>query len=288
MKKQFVMGAAVAVVAALAACSKSEIPREGDGDGGDFRNMKLFMSLGAVFGASCNVIGDSGAVLVAGVLSNADGSVDVGSVETDEFPIVVICSGGAYWDEALGQNVPLDPDDTVSSLVPDVATLDGLGGNVAVTPLTDLAASLYQSLPVGDRDATSAAAALDSILDAIAPDLAADGNDLLTPPEVVNEDDQDIDGSDFAAEYAAYLAGLAGSANEQGQNAIQALRDLRQDLLGENNDLENSSTLLSRIVARARTFVQNNAALSQRLSNDSSGDGVVDDPGGDTGLGGGT
>ena len=124
------------------------------------------------------------------------------------------------------------------------------------------------------------------MLGAIAPDLAADGSALLTPPEVVSENDQDIDGSDFAAEHVAYLAGLVGSANEQGQNAIEALRALRQDLLDDDNDLENSGTLLSRIVARAQAFVQNNGALLQRLSNDSSGDGVVDDPRGDTGIGG--
>ena len=286
MKKQFVIGAAVAAVAALAACSKSEIPREGDGDGGDFRNMKLFMSLGAVVGATCNVLGDSGAVLATGLITGADGTVDVGGIAADEFPIVLICSGGAYWDEGLGANVPLDPNDTVSSLVPDTTTLDSLGGNVAITPLTDLAASLYLSLPVEDRDALSAAESLDSILESIAPDLAADGNALLSPPEIVNEDDQDIDGSDFAAQYAAYLAGLASAI--PGQNAIQALRALRQDLLDENNDFEDSATLLSNLVNAARQFVQNNTALSQQLADDNPGDGVVDDPRGDTGAGGGS
>lgn len=261
------------------------------------RDFTITASLGALVGASCTATftnpASTGDVRSFGpfITQAPDGTANITGI--DVFPVTVTCRGGSYYDEASGTVVERDANATLQTLIPDNDTLEGLDNSVAVTPFTDAATALFNSLPVAQRTPASALGALNSIRNAISPSLGDSGDDLLSPPQVVNADNPNITDSSFAAQYAAYLAGFARAAAGQGLDA--ALLALRQDVADGDGQISGSSaTLISNLIAEARVYVQNNGgadtAIVQELADDSEGGGTVSDPttGGGTGASGGS
>lgn len=250
-------------------------------------DMKMTVSLGAVSGATCNVEGISGAIL-SQVVTGPDGTANVIDVPTSQFPVVLVCQGGTYFDEATGQTLDLDGE--IKSLVPDARTLESIGSNVAVTALTDMAATLFQTLPPDDRDPISAIASLNSVRLAVAPSLGRQGQDILTAPQVVNQNNSSISGNTLSAQYAAYLAGISGAARASNQTTSELLQAFRDDLTDGDISLNKTATQVSQIVSQTQAYLANHgdADAQAAVAFHITGSAQVDSPKTDSGAVGGS
>jgi hypothetical protein len=228
-------------------------------------------ALGALTGASCD-LKNAGGTILANVTTTIDGTVPVNIQAIDsDFPIIVECSGGNYFDEGLESSQPNST--TIKSLIPTRAALTAVADNLAVTTLTDLAVELFRSLPANDRTSAAAVATLDEIVRVLAPALGANGGGLniLSAPTPVTSSGTPVSGTP-AGKYAAYLAGLALVAKDKGTNA-NGLGALLADQVSSGAPLD--TTTVTQLVNKVKAYAQTNgdAALQSDVSDDASGAG---------------
>lgn len=237
---------------------------------------------GAVVGASCDLFDADGDLVASGFTTDENGQVDISaSVNKKKFPVTMTCSGGTYYNEATGQTETQVG--ALRSIVPDKDTLNSLGSEVAVTPLTDLAVKLYEKSNV--KDPVAAKQALSEIREALAPGLGVDGADLLQAPQPVKSSTDVVDGS-VQGEYALYLAGLAKAAQDRGQTPEELLEDLQDDI--DSNQID--ASVAQDVVDGAKEFAteQGDTEAQAAVQDDEAGDGSVDTPTGSTGATGAT
>ncbi|WP_269619761.1 hypothetical protein [Zhongshania sp. BJYM1] len=181
-------------------------------------NGSLTAALGALSGATC-VVRNAAATALTTVTTSADGTIALDLETTDgDFPLIVSCTGGSYFDEANPDAAAFTPNTaTIKSIVPNLATLTSVGNNLAVTTLTDLAVELYNSLPAGNKTVETALASLNEIVRVLAPALGANGGgvNILAAPTPVSSGTSVVPNSP-AGLYASYLAGLAQIAKDKG------------------------------------------------------------------------
>jgi hypothetical protein len=105
--------------------------------------------LGAVYGGTVDVYDSTGTLLGTATTSNTDGKASVSlSNYTPGTPIIVKVSlgaGASYFNEKTGINVNVTAANPISllSVLPDV----GIGQNVGVTPITNMAAKMAGLTP---------------------------------------------------------------------------------------------------------------------------------------------
>jgi hypothetical protein len=246
----------------------------------------LTAALGALEGASCDVISADGTILDI-VTTTADGTVPVNIQASDtDFPIIVECSGGNYFDE--GSEGPQLNTSIIKSLIPTRAALTAVANNLAVTTLTDLAVELFKSLPENDRTSAAAVASLDEIIRVLAPELGANGGglNLLAGPTPVTSSGTVVSDTP-AGKYAAYLAGLALVAQDQNTNAA-GLGAILAGQVRAGNALDTAT--VTQLVNKVKAYAQTNGdeALQNDVSNDDSGAGGTAKKPTGTGATGGT
>ncbi|POP51051.1 hypothetical protein C0068_18880 [Zhongshania marina] len=216
-----------------------------DKDSPTVTNGSLTAALGALSGATCDITNAAGSTLET-VTTGADGSVSI-TIETvgSDFPLIVSCTDGTYFDEANPDDPAKTNESVIKSIVPDLATFNNVGGNVAVTTLTDLAVELYNSLPAGDKTVETALASLDEIVRVLAPELGTGGGgvNLLAAPTPVTAGDTVVPNTP-AGVYASYLAGLAQVAKDKGISPAELGALLAEDVAnGDPIDADTVSDL---------------------------------------------
>jgi hypothetical protein len=228
-------------------------------------------ALGALSGASCDLI-NAGGTILANVTTTIDGTVPVNIQARDsDFPIIVECSGGNYFDEGLESSQPNTT--TIKSLIPTRAALTAVADNLAVTTLTDLAVELFKSLPASEKTSAAAVASLDEIVRVLAPALGANGGGLniLSAPSPVTSSGTQVSDTP-AGKYAAYLAGLALVAKDKGTNAA-GLGQLLAGQVSAGNALDNDT--VTQLVNKVKAYAQTNGnpELQSDVNDDTSGAG---------------
>ena len=168
-------------------------------------------ALGALTGASCNAFLSNGTTPVPGaptVTSDANGTFSFGTLNSNVFPVVVICTGGSFFDEATGASVANTA--PISAVVPQARTSQSTTAapTFAVTPLTNMAAATFLAQPAELRSNNLATSANAEIARAFFP-----GGDILTPPTPVTTTTTSLPSSSIADQYAAILASLSYAAN---------------------------------------------------------------------------
>jgi hypothetical protein len=228
-------------------------------------------ALGALQGASCSIVGATGTIFKSATTDDSGQVSVIIDARVRDFPVIISCSGGSYFDEAT--NALVDNVGSIKSVVPNRAVLDSLAKKIAVTTLTDLATTLYQSLPPENRTAETALASLTEVVRILAPALGENGGGLniLAAPTVVASPGIALDGTP-AGKYAAYLAGLALVAEENGKTAAQLGQVLAEQIAtGKAIDPVTVATLVDKVKAYASTNGNND--LKSDVANDNSGDG---------------
>lgn len=142
-----------------------------------------------------------------------------------------------------------------------------------VTPLTDLAAKVFDKLPASQKNATAASDALNKVAKAIYPSFT--GADLLTPPTVVNSATPAFNSGSKADVYAALLGGLATSAKNSGGTIESLMTQLSTDAddgtLGDdpNSFYTNLTDLNAKAEQSAATYAAstNNSATATTATN---------------------
>jgi hypothetical protein len=190
-------------------------------------------ALGALVGATCTYANNSGTALVAAnapVVTGDEGTapVNIVGLVAGDFPVVVSCTGGNYYDEA-NDSVQSNAGETIESIIPSLAALAQVGNNVGVNTLTDMAAKLYKSAAPADKTSAGALAAFKEIGRVMAPGLVGSGTggelNLLGSSTPVKNGSPTL-ANNTAGKLAAYLAGLAQVAKDSGKTPAQLGRDL--------------------------------------------------------------
>ncbi len=200
----------------------------GGGGGGNTKALTGTGSLGAIIGATCRIAAANNPnVQLSSAVTDSRGVVNF-NLPNNTGPVIVVCTGGAFYDEASDTTKALGSRE-VRAMVP------GTRSSVAITPLTDLVAQF-----VLGAGATITNDQIDRVAQQVSSYFGVD--DLLSPPQVVrNADDLDDFTDSNAGVYAAVLAGLSdiGAARQTGGDAFTALELLRQDFedqrLGDDN-----------------------------------------------------
>lgn len=255
------------------------------GCGGDSSSNKTSLDYeatvahGAVVGASCSLFDADGDLIASGFSTDENGQVDISAkVNKKKFPVTMSCTGGTYYNEATGQTETQTG--ALRSIVPDKDTLNSVGGEVAVTPLTDLAVELFSK--ASNKDPVAAKQALSEVRDALAPSLGTGGTDLLQAPQPV-KNNTDTVGGGVQGEYALYLAGLAKAAQQRNVTPEQLLDTVKGQV---QQGTQIDTTVADDVVAGAKTFAneQGDDDAKATVENDVAGDGTVDTPTGGTGA----
>jgi hypothetical protein len=216
-------------------------------------NGSLTAAFGALAGASCAVTNSAGTTLTT-VTTGANGVVDL-DIETvnSDFPIIVTCSGGTYFDEANPTAAATTNTGVLRSIMPDLASFNAVGNNLAVTTLTDLSVELYNSLTGPNQNTQTALASLAEIIRILAPSLGTNGGglNLLAAPTPVTAGDTVVPNTP-AGIYASYLAGLASVAKDKGitPSALGALV-ASQIRTGVAIDTDTVNNLIAKVIAFA-------------------------------------
>lgn len=187
----------------LAACGG------GGSSGATSHSVSSTASLGALVGASCTAKDIRFATTYSGT-TDSNGIVVFNGVPNTAGTLLVSCSGGQYYDEAT---------DTTSTLVGTLESVVAAGQTqAAVTPLTNIVASLVKTAIAGVANPSITPAQLAAVAKSVA-DVYAPGVDLLSPPKPVKSsaDVATISNADNAGKYAAALAGLSKLANDNGK-----------------------------------------------------------------------
>ena len=180
-------------------------------------------SLGLVRNATVNLYAQDGATLLGSSETGADGRVDV-SVSGYNGPIVVEVLGddvdAVYYDEASMTLLSFPAGQRMRALVP------GPGGNVGVTPLTEVAyqtALLEDAFPLTTNDVNTINEAVRA---ALAPGLVS----ILSVPTLVDASTPANTLADTeAGRYALILAALAELGSGQAAPALAVLEALAAD-----------------------------------------------------------
>lgn len=211
--KTFSFALALAATAVLGAC--------GGGDGGDNlsvgKTITGRVALGPVVGATCTVSNAGGAAIAGvGIQTTGDSGVfSLVNIPDAQFPVIVTCSGGNFYDEATNQIVANLAN--VRAVVPlNRASTDSTTPTVALTPLTSAAVAAFLALPAEFRNNAAAASANTEVANALAP-----GLDILSPPTAITSANQTLTNSP-ADQYAVILAALSYLALDAGGDTAQA------------------------------------------------------------------
>lgn len=262
------------IMTTLVACNGN-----GDGvfdevsNGSDTRTLIVSPSLGLIVGASVTATTTDGEALTeTPVVTGDEGTASLAIPADHDAPLIVIVQGAAgatYFDEALGTTVPFPADARLR------AFLSGPRDAVGVHALTEFAAALIE----GNGGAVTAAL-IDDANERIRAALAADVDDLLTPPLIVGADLAPGSLEDTpGARIAARLAALAELAPTDASPALTVARQLARDLAdgvidGSGSDgaiaelayavASFAAEVAERVAAFANTF--GNTALQQTLA----------------------
>ena len=199
-RKLAVAAGVISGVSALAVGCSSSDSRSPFEDGGA---VTATAALGALSGANCVLNRLPVEDLVLGtVTTDDDGVANFGIIDSNG-PFLLTCSGGSYYDEATDSTV--DFEGSIRSVVLPRQPFTPL--NVGVTTATELVVAALEGNPPGPINLGFVANALLEVARALGvPNL-----NLLTPPEVVNEDDPLISGTDARGLHALILAGFSPS-----------------------------------------------------------------------------
>lgn len=234
-------------------------------------------ALGALEGSVCSVVSALGVTLGSDT-TDADGEASFSFLAApSDFPFVVSCEGGDYYDEATQTKKTLPAGKPIKSLVPEPATLTAVAQKLAVTTLTDIAVNVFETLPANQKNAEGATQSLNNTVQAIAPSLVANGggvNVLAAPTPVKNATDKVPNTP--AGKYAAVLAGIAKVAQESGKTP---------DALGkELAEQAKTGTIVAEVVTKLKAKTvefaqeQGDAGLEDDVADDEEGQGTVVKP----------
>jgi hypothetical protein len=179
-------------------------------------------ALGALVGATCTYANNSGTALVsvnAPVVTNSKGAapVDIKGLVPADFPIIVSCQDGSYFDEANPTAGSVsNAGNTIQSIIPSAAALAQVANNVGVNTLTDMATKLYKAAADEDQTSAGAVAAFAEVGRVMTKGFIATGgglNLLVSSTPVV--DGAPVLADNTAGRLAVYLAALAQVAKDQ-------------------------------------------------------------------------
>lgn len=210
-------------------------------------------SLGAITGATAIFYQADGETEIGRTETGDDGSAEIDSGNYNG-PVVVEIRGdddATYFDEATGNRVAFGPGESLFALAP------AAGGNVAVTPLTQLgylAATRNSLFPLNADE-------IDQINAAVANALAG-GIDILTPPTPLAEAGMGQLTNDDAGRYALVLAALAylGNDGNGDSDALQPALEVARALFADAADGQIDGLAAGSAVAGYIDFVNELAA----------------------------
>ncbi|MBU0789126.1 MAG: hypothetical protein KKC55_01360, partial [Gammaproteobacteria bacterium] len=190
-------------VAALAVGCSSSDSRSPFEEGG---TVTATAALGALSGATCVLNRLPVEDLVLGtVTTDVDGIASFGLIGSNG-PFLLTCSGGNYYDEATATSMAFGG--SIRSVVLPRQPFTPL--NIGVTTATELVVAALEGNPPGTINLGFVANALLEVARALGlPNL-----NLLTPPEVVNQGNPLISGTDARGLHALILAGFSQLASE--------------------------------------------------------------------------
>jgi hypothetical protein len=240
-------------------------------------------ALGALVGAICTYKNNSGTMLATKgrVVTDNDGTapVEIDNLVAGDFPVIVSCAGGTYYDEAA--NVfRSNAGESIQSIIPSLAALAEVGNRVGVNTLTDMATKLYNSAAPADKTSSGALAAFKEIGRVMAPGLVgseAGGElNLLGSSAPVKNDSPSL-ANNAASKLAVYLAGLAQVANDAGKTPAQ-LGELLADAITAGQSVDTTvpnGGLGSKLKTAATAYAKDKApaALADDTEKDQSGSG---------------
>lgn len=226
-KRFFQTACGLAALSMVSGCFDSYAPADtgdGDGDGGTTTETTVDVTAakGALIGASCTLSLASNPDTTIGTATTDDeGKVSIPyTIELEDTDaLLVVCTGGDYYDEALNTTSAVPDDFEFKAVVPAQYS------SFAVTPFTTLAAYQLLQLTAEDRDASAASRANTQVEDALVP-----GLDLTIRPTPIYNDSPDL-GSGDADIYSLYLAALCeiGASLGGGADVWTLLQDLFDD-----------------------------------------------------------
>lgn len=217
---------AISAALLLAACGG------GGSSGSTTHSVSSTASLGALVGATCTAKDIRFNTTFTGT-TNASGVVVFNGVPNSAGTLLVSCTGGNYYDEATNTTVPLAG--TLESVVPAGQS------QAAVTPLTNIVASLVKTAIAGVANPSITPAQLAAVAKQVA-DVYAPGVDLLAPPKPVlsSADVTTLSNADNANKYAAALAALSKLAKTNGKTLDAVTTAITNDVADGTigNDLQ--------------------------------------------------
>lgn len=255
--------------AALVGCDGSST-RVSEGGDGEAKQILVRASKGALVGASCDISPVNNPTNVIGeCTTDANGDCNI-NVPAATGPILVSCTGGAYYDEATNTTVQLG-----NNVARSVAS--STRSSVAVTPLTDLAASQALAAVNGGQQVT------DDSLEQTTRDLSSffGVDDILNLPQPIrNEQDEANLSGDEAGAYAAALAGFSKLAQDKGVDPFTLMQNLNTDLADDG--VINSQITQSEFDTATSDAAQGTPAAAEVQENQSQPDrntGGISNPG---------
>ncbi|MBY8965062.1 hypothetical protein KHP57_05040 [Algiphilus sp. NNCM1] len=213
----FRFGAIAATGIFLTACdgNSDRVRADGGGGGAAPRDVTLRASKGAIVGATCEIAPLNNPTNVLDTcLTDNNGDCSF-TIPGDTGPILSSCTGGRYFEEALGAEVEVAEGQVFRSAAPSNRD------RVAVTPFTDLIAERLVNSGVEQL--------LDADVEAVNNDVSSFFGvaDALNPPQPIRNSD---DLSTLSGEEGAYAAALAGFSSVAGGDSQTLLNSLRDDI----------------------------------------------------------
>ena len=255
--------------AALVGCDGSSTRVSQDGDG-DVKQLLVRASKGALVGATCTIAPVNNPDNQIGTCTtNADGDCNL-NIPAQTGPVLVSCTGGSYYDEATDTTVQLG-NNVARSIAPSTRS------SVAVTPLTDLAASRALAAVEGGQQVT------DETIEQTKRDVSSffGVDDILDPPQPIrNAADKANLSGDEAGAYAAALAGFSQLALDKGVDPFTLTQNLNSDLADDG--VINSQVTQSEIDTATSNAAQGTPAAAEVQENQSQPDrntGSISNPG---------
>ncbi|RNL60143.1 hypothetical protein D0911_14055 [Zhongshania marina] len=233
-------------------------------------------ALGALEGAVCTVFNSSD-VALGSATTDEDGKAAFSFLAApSDFPFVVSCEGGDYYDESTQTKKTLPAGKPILSMVPEPATVV-VNKNIAVNTLTDMSTAVFKTLPKAQQNAEGVVQSLNNTVKAIAPELVKNGGGLnvLEAPTVVKNATDKVPATP-AGKYAAVLAGIAKAATASGKTPDQLGKELAEQAKTGTIVAE----VIVQVTAKTKEFAQEQGdeGLEEDLNDDEEATGTVVKP----------
>ncbi|MFT6577626.1 MAG: hypothetical protein ACJAW0_000048 [Zhongshania sp.] len=233
--------------------------------GNEAQSISVTPSLGKVSQVKIEIYKDDGQTLLGSATIADEGGIvmDVGGYQGPILAKMTALQDATYFDEAVGTNIDLPEGLTLHAL-------SGSVGNLAITPLTELAyqfALVHEAFPLSE----SSVAMLNSAINTV---FAPNVNSILSAPALLGDPAVTSLADDEAGNYALVLAAFALVAeyDVSGQPAIATLNALTQDIADGRIDAQKNGDQIANSPYSSFMFDFNVALGKAASSYDYAGD----------------